>query len=215
MCKMLQRGYAMPHLSMAGSRQRRVVRRSTHRVVGRFQSLKSGRTVHWESQLERDLLVLMEIDPGILEFREQPLTVRFEEGGRERRYTPDFLVRKAHGLHVVEVKPAALAAKPEWQELFARMIEHFAAEGATYEVLTDQEICRQPRLANAGLLLRYQRHEVAPGVAESLRARLDGGALTLKEVGERVADVYALLARNILATDLDRPIGPDSPIRLA
>jgi len=209
----------MTQLSIDGSRARRVIRRSTHRIMGRFPSAKSGRSIHWESQLERDLVHLLEFDPSVVEYREQPVTVTYQDDGRTCRYTPDFLVRMAHGLHVIEVKPAEHAERPEWRQLFERMADHFAKEGAKFEVLTEREIRRQPRLNNITLLLRYQRHAVPEPAVSAIRKALAGGTRTVADLeggfAERRfgrADVFALLARHVLVTDLDTPLGPLSPI---
>ncbi len=212
----------MTEWNMQGPRARRLLRRSMPSTMGRFPSLKSDRTIHWESQLERDLVLLLEFDPSVLEYREQPLTIQVDLADRVARYTPDFLVRKAHGFHVIEVKPSKFASEPAWQDLFARAAAYFAAEGAQYEVLTEHEIRRQPRLSNASLLFRYQRIPLGENSREIVRQTLAGGALPLSNVdaalraqGSAPGAVYALLARGVLATDLDRSLGPDSPIQLA
>ena len=56
-------------------RARRVITRSPTRTVGRFPSLKCGRTIHWESQLERDFVLRLEFDEGVVSYREQPETI--------------------------------------------------------------------------------------------------------------------------------------------
>ncbi|WP_051513329.1 TnsA endonuclease N-terminal domain-containing protein [Skermanella stibiiresistens] len=184
--------------------------------------MKSGRSIHWESQLERDLVYLLEFDPAVVSYREQPVTVHYEDAGRLCRYTPDFLVQMAYGLHVIEVKPARIAEEPEWRDLFERMVAHFAKEGAKYEVLTERDIRRQPRLDNVALLLRYQRQAVQDGAVSAIRGCLSGDRMMLADLARRIAErgggvatIYALLAQHILATDLDTPLGLQSPIWVA
>jgi hypothetical protein len=66
--------------------------------IGKTPSLKAGRPVWWESLLERDYIVLLEFDPDVITFVEQPFRVRYSFEGRVRHYTPDFLVeRKTSG----------------------------------------------------------------------------------------------------------------------
>ena len=62
-------------------RARRVITRGPTRVVGKFPSVKSGRSHHWESQLERDRMHQLELDPTVIEFREQPETLTLEVDG--------------------------------------------------------------------------------------------------------------------------------------
>ena len=47
-------------------RARRVITRSPTRTVGRFPSLKGNCMIHWESQLERDFVYLLEFDRAVL-----------------------------------------------------------------------------------------------------------------------------------------------------
>jgi hypothetical protein len=184
--------------------------------------MKSGRSIHWESQLERDLVHLLEFDPAVVRYREQPVTVHYDDAGKSRRYTPDFLVEMVHGLHVIEVKPVQYAEEPEWRELFERMAAHFAAEGVKYEVLTEREIRRQPHLDNVTLLLRYQRQIVSDATVSAIRMLVASDRMRLADLagrvahfGSGVAGIYALLAQHLLATDLNMPIGPHSPIWVA
>jgi hypothetical protein len=64
----------------------------------------SGAIEH-ESALERDFVILTSFaDPGAV-IVSQPVTIRFEDEGCQRRYTPDFSVRWSDGrFELVEVK---------------------------------------------------------------------------------------------------------------
>lgn len=48
--------------------------------------------VRFESALERDCITVLARLPGFHRIEGQPIAVRFTQGGRLRRYTPDFLV---------------------------------------------------------------------------------------------------------------------------
>lgn len=205
-----------------GARARRVITRSPTRTVGRFPSLKASRTIHWESQLERDFVYLLEFDPVVLTYREQPETIHMQVGGVPRRYTPDFLVRTESAMAVYEVKPADKAATPEVAELMTCAAEHYAGRGMRYRVVTEVEIRVQPYLDNVMLLLRYQRHPVAPNIAVMVRVLLGNGPLMmgvladcLGEAGAGAAEVLALVATHQLKADLvTRLLSRDTLIQL-
>jgi len=85
---------------------RRVVRPTGGIFRGRFPSRKSGRTVAFESLIERDALILFEFSRGIVNFREQPYSIYYPFEGRSRKYTPDFELTLASGaVLLIEVKP--------------------------------------------------------------------------------------------------------------
>lgn len=205
-----------------GTRARRVITRSPTRTVGRFPSLKAARTIHWESQLERDFVYLLELDPMVLSYREQPETVTLQVDGTPRRYTPDFLVRTAAVMVVYEVKPADKVATPEVAALMACAAEHYAGRGMRYRVVTENEIRVQPYLNNVMLALRYQRHPVTPDVVDVVRQLLGSQTLSIGALADCLADaragmaeVLALLATHWLEADLAaRPLSRDTLVRL-
>lgn len=202
------------------ARARRVITRSPTRTVGRFPSAKSRRSVHWESQLERDFVYLLEFDLAVLEYREQPETISLSVEGVARRYTPDFLVRTAAGHIVYEVKPRDKAVHPDIAVVLAQAAEHYAARGMGYQVVTETEIRRRPYLDNVRLLLRYQAHPVEPDTRTLVTGGLKQGPLTVGQVQAHLApaagfaEIYAMLATHQLVADLSAPLNHDSLIHL-
>ena len=87
-------------------RSREVVRPTGGIVRGKFPSRKNGRMVHHEGLLELDAIYLFEASPQIVRYREQPVTIKYPDGARLRRYTPDFeLVLTTGEVVLIEVKP--------------------------------------------------------------------------------------------------------------
>lgn len=203
-----------------GSRARKVITRSPTRTVGRFPSLKAARSIHWESQLERDFVYLLEFDPAVLDYREQPETIRLTIDGKPRRYTPDFLVRTASLMVVYEVKPADKAAHPDMVALFASAAEHYAGRGMRYQVVTEADIRIRPYIDNVALLLRYRSHPVDADVEARILDRLAFEPTSLGELITELAphadmaEVLALLANRRLSADLARRLDRDAVIRL-
>ncbi|WP_425329890.1 Tn7 transposase TnsA N-terminal domain-containing protein [Thalassospira tepidiphila] len=51
------------------------------------------------------MIRLLEFDPAVLSYREQPEPLTYFESGKRRRYTPDFIAQMTTGVTVFEVKP--------------------------------------------------------------------------------------------------------------
>ncbi|MDR6742936.1 hypothetical protein J2X56_004971 [Herbaspirillum sp. 1173] len=66
-------------------------------ISGRFPSVKNGREIWYESPLERNFMLLLEFNPAVYRYCEQPVTIRYRKsvykgGAREPGYTPDLIV---------------------------------------------------------------------------------------------------------------------------
>ncbi len=80
---------------------------SRHRgsAVGQFPSMKMNRMIAFESLLERDFIYLLDYDPGITWFEEQPVRIEYVQEEKLRHYTPDFLLLEQGHQVLVECKP--------------------------------------------------------------------------------------------------------------
>lgn len=88
---------------------RRVESRVMRNTTWRYASKKMGVTISGESTLEKNYHVLLDFDPEVLEFWEQPPTIPLlitDRNGRIRRvpHTFDVLVLAKHGVHLDQVK---------------------------------------------------------------------------------------------------------------
>lgn len=71
----------------------RKIKKSYRNVTGVLSSKKTDRLVQSESTLERDLYNLLEFDPLVSSYEEQPVTVAYQiPDGRASIYTPDVIV---------------------------------------------------------------------------------------------------------------------------
>ncbi len=76
------------------------VRRSkvrTRGVRGRFYSHKNGRLVRYESLNEKHLLKVLETDPYVISYCEQPIKLEYTLNGKIGTYTPDVLAEYIDG----------------------------------------------------------------------------------------------------------------------
>jgi hypothetical protein len=62
-------------------------------VTGTFSSAKNGKSLGYESLLERDLMILLEFDDTVERFEEQPVKIQVVVNGKKvKPYTPDILI---------------------------------------------------------------------------------------------------------------------------
>lgn len=104
---------------------------------------KRGHLVQFESEQERKLILLLERDTSVVDYVSQPETLIFyDEGGRQRRYTPDFQVWRINGeteLHEVTIESRRESRKSlQEREVAARLI--CQERGWQYIVHTDQTL---------------------------------------------------------------------------
>lgn len=184
-------------------------------IIG-FQPLATG-TVEHESALERDFVVLTSFLDPAASIISQPITLKFQDGARLRRYTPDFLVRRTLGKpRLIEVKYRE-DLRLQWDRLqpaFAAARSWAREQGALFHIATERKI-RGPRLDNAKRLLPL-RHapmdaEVAALLLNTVRESevpTFGSVLSSATVGRRVglSTLWMLISRQALRVDLSAPI---------
>jgi hypothetical protein len=129
-------------------------------VIGKFPSTKMGRMIAFESLLERDFIYLIEYDPSIEWFEEQPLSIEYIRDSKRLQYTPDFHLLE-QGQHVlVECKPERFVKTEENLHKFAVARVWCGECGWEFRVMTDQQIRSGFRLQNVKLLAQYARQKV-------------------------------------------------------
>ena len=83
--------------------------------------MKMQRMIAFELLLERDFLYLLDYDPVVMQFEEQPERIAYEYGEKTHHYTPDFRVVEAEQTALVECKPERFVNSEEnrrpWRQL--------------------------------------------------------------------------------------------------
>ncbi|MGH8493086.1 MAG: hypothetical protein ACRERR_08290 [Moraxellaceae bacterium] len=202
-------------------RARTVITRSGARIRGKFPSAKTGRSVHWESLLERDACILLEYSAGIRTYQEQPRKVQVSCAGMaDHVQFPDFEIVMADGeIGYVEIKSSRQLILPEVKDrlmALQRVLEH---EGFFYKILTEAEIRREPRLSNLSLLFSYRSSRISQ-IGADLFNRLGSQfrSASLHELTKKlgsVSEVMALLADQYLSFDLDKKLTPNTILTIA
>ena len=201
---------------------RKITNKGSKKVIGTFPSLKMGETVCWESQLELDYIYLLEFDPDVLSYREQPLQIFYEHNGKRRRYTPDFLVERPNKSQLIEVKPEEHKTKEKNVLLFKAVAPIIRQKGYEFLIATERIIRAQPRLYHIKLLTKYSRTPIRPQhqvycyelLSQNREVSLGEMIQFFANKGEGVQIIYSLLYHGLIAVDLMTPIGPHSIVRL-
>ena len=192
-------------------RVRNPVGRSFKSIRGKYPSRKMGRMIQWESQLERDAILLLEYSSGILAYQEQPRKIIYVIDDKIKTYFPDFEV-----LHIdrrqgyIEVKPHEIARRPDQVERFTRITDKFADEGSYFMVLTEKNIRKEHLLSNLRLADRHRSGSIRPcRWAEQRHLFKHILVTTFVDAQLRlqgIEHVWALIADGIFITDLNNEI---------
>lgn len=214
----------------------RIIPPNHRSVTGSLPTRFPIRQLHYESKLERDFLILLEIDVGLEAVVTQPVTLDLEVGGRRRPYTPDILAAWWEDAHqpygrtrvVFEVKPYKVL-KRDFADLapkYRAAKRHFASRGAGFRVITDRSIyC--PRQANAVLLGPAMRRPLSQDIASTIGAIMTFPGVKERTFGEvrqfLVADgilretaqqaLYHMLGMGFLVADLNVSLGDSTTMR--
>jgi hypothetical protein len=177
------------------------------------------RMVAWESLLERDALLLLELSPGVVAYQEQPEEIRYWDGEAIRSYVPDLLVT-LHDEHMVliEIKPRAELARPNVRAKYGRIAEHLQTQGRAFRLLTEEEIRLEPQFSTLQRLLYRYNHPASPlpsgAELASVFQRAQQIPLAQCEASFGADGVHTLIAQGRLFVDLSLPITAASLLRL-
>lgn len=198
-------------------RARKVVHRGGGARRYKFSSQKAGRMIHCESRLEFDFCNLLEIDPDVSGFGEQPMQVHYRLNGETHFHIPDSLVHRKDRASVLECKYKAESDDPlivARTELLSRCLPKLGFE---YRVVTEDAIC-EPRLQNAKDVRYFGRSPVDADTRDQILKLVDsgvpvtwGGAVT-GQLGPRGREALCRMVRDgDLWFDIDRDLLPSTP----
>ncbi len=200
-------------------RVREPVSRSKSGVQGKVADVAGGRSRHAESQNELKAFQVLIATARSDAWQEQPFSLEYHLGGTKHRYTPDVLVAWGAHQEVVEIKEDAEADSPESRTRFGLIQELLAEHGLYFRVWRKSEICSEPRLTNAALILRYRSVHV-PALEHEIVRRMFSVKpqlclRKLKETAVSVQSVLRLVLDGKLHINWWEPLGLDSEIGIA
>jgi hypothetical protein len=189
-------------------------------VQGKVADVFHGRSRHAESQNELNAFRILLATARADAWQEQPFVLEYHHEGTRRRYTPDILVVWGAHKQVIEVKDDAEAEAPENQERFALIGRLLAEHDHPFRIWKRSEICAEPRLTNANLVLRYRSVAVPPPERERLRRVFSSTPeLHLRTLAATlhapVQSVLRLVLDGTLHINWWEPLGLDSQVSIA
>ena len=195
-----------------------VTRRSCH-FRGFFPSLKNGKSIPWESQLEGYFLSLLELSPQVLRYDVQPSKETFEMGGYSAIYYPDVRAVLHDGTEQwFEVKPAARLLTRHTSSRMEAIEDHFKQTNRVFTVVSDEYLLAEPFSNNLRDLMYYRRSmmliDCDPESSVALLKTYQPG--TIKELCELLGceKAWHLLGLGYVGVNLEKPIAPCAPIYL-
>jgi hypothetical protein len=194
-------------------RSRKVVSRSNARSAGKYPSWKMARMMHWESSNELNAFRLLDCDPNVTSYCEQPCRIAYVMDGVERIHFPDILVTMPGGKQLWEVKPRSNALEPEVLARATFLSRVLPRWGYEYRTVLAEDLATQPRLGNAILLLSLGKRAVTDCEWEDVRRTMaEQESLVWSEAcagnyGARGRQILcSLVLKGMLTIDINVPI---------
>ena len=197
-------------------RSRKVVSRSNALSAGKYpSSWKMGRMMHWESSNELNAFRVLDCDPNVTSYSEQPCQITYVMDGVEMIHYPDILATTPVGKELWVVKPRSKALEPEVLARTALLSRALPRWGYAYRMMFAEDFARQPLLSNANLLLSLGKRAVSDCELETVRRIMaEQGTLVWSEAcagnyGLRGREILCnLVLRGALTIDMNLPISP-------
>jgi hypothetical protein len=194
-------------------RSRKVVSRSNACPAGKYPSWKMARMMHWESSNELNAFRLLDCDPNVTSYFEQPCRIAYVIDEVEKIHFPDILIMTTEGKQLWEVKTRSNAFEPEILERAAVLSRGLPKWGYEYRTVLAEDLARQPRLGNATLLLSLGKRAASNCEWEGIRQTMaDRESLVWSEAcsgdyGPRGREILcSLVLRGALTIDMNVPI---------
>lgn len=211
----------------------RKLKKSYRNVTGLFYSSLLRRLVQFDSVLERDFILLLDMHPAVRWFAEQPMKIPYTGvEGFKQIYVPDFLI-EFEGLRflgrgvcrswIVETKYRC-DLKANWSKIRPKLRAGFREahrRNAQFHIVT--ETCLSSvSLTNAKFLRPFLNADMPSSViAEVISTVRMAGRTTVDALlscppniqNEKFSYViWAAIARRLLAAEFEKPLGPETII---
>lgn len=201
-------------------RARKVVTRGRERFTGKYPSWKMGRMVQWESPHERNAFVLLDADPRVTRFAEQPLVIDYILNGESHCHYPDVLVVCGNSKQLWEIKSKEESLTDDTKIRTALLTHALSRHGYQYKLILGEDLKQKPFLSNAELIIKFGRRPISLIQHESIRRAFSGNpAVKWGEIvsGRLGKDGRQIVCRLILEGELvfefDQPLQSDTVIR--
>lgn len=151
-----------------------IVKRSNNHPSGKYPCLKAARMLQWKTRRVLCLMRLLDCDPSVSLFYEQPCEIEYSFRGVAHLHRPDLFVEVDTRKELWDVIPTRMAL--ELAPRTAVLASKLAGLGYRYQAVPESEVAKQPRLNNVQLLLQFGRRPPSILERETVRRilRRDG-----------------------------------------
>lgn len=129
--------------------------------------------IQWESPNELNAFRILDANPAVKQFFEQPAEIHYVLNGELHRHYPDALVFIEDCKEFWEVKPQRDALEPETVARTALLAEALPLMGFQYRMVIGEDLACEPRLSNVSTILQFGRCDVSLVDRERLRRQLE------------------------------------------
>jgi hypothetical protein len=166
-------------------------------VTGKFSSTKNGKSLGYESLLERDLMILLEFDDTVERFEEQPVKVPLVVNGKKLKpYVPDILIHyfptssgeaKRPVLGEVKKSDDLKKNKEKYAPKFEAASRYANERDWEWQIFTEKEI-RTPCLDNLKFLRDYHNKEPDAALQQEVVSYLQNvrGTVTVESLLQKL-----------------------------
>ena len=139
-------------------RSRKIISRSNTKPTIKYPSWKARRMLHCESRNELNVFYLLDADPSIDFFSEQPLKIVYLEDGERKLHYPDVLVIRKNSFELLEVKEDLSKEPPSLFKRTQILKEGLQTFGYRYRLVCGRKVKEDNiKLSNAKYLLLHGR----------------------------------------------------------
>lgn len=144
-------------------KQMRKIKPTRMSVSGRIPY--KGRSLPYESTLERDLIIVHAFREDVEDIVAQPITIPFVKNGITYKYTPDFFIKFVEDADksdmIIEVKPYDLwqANWRDWSDKWKTMQRYCKDNGHVFRIYDESRI-KNTALDNINLLMKFKNSAI-------------------------------------------------------
>ncbi|OIQ84242.1 hypothetical protein GALL_339330 [mine drainage metagenome] len=205
-------------------------------VTGTFSSAKNGKSLGYESLLERDLMILLEFDDSVKSFEEQPVKVPLVANGKKLKpYVPDILIHyfpspsgdiQISVLGEVKHSDDLKKNKAKYASKFDAASQYANKRGWDWRIFTEKEIVT-PYLDNLKFLREYHSSEPEPSLIAQVIKHMGNihGSIKVETLLHELCPsednvlqiapvIWHLIATKRIAVNMTKPITMESKLSL-
>lgn len=204
-------------------------------ITGDFSSAKNGKTLGYESLLEREEMILLEFDDAVDKFEEQPVKIPFVINGKKQKpYVPDILIRYVANsfgevrrpvLGEIKLTDDLKKHKAKYAPKFEAAARYADEHGFEWRIFSEKDI-RTPYLDNLKFLREYHYIEPSAVLIHEVISCMQNsrGSMTVEILLNKlcpsddrclqmVSVIWHLVATKRIAAHLQKPL--DMKIKLS